>query len=321
VTAAQTLRPELLEILTAPGTDEALAPNGSVLRQGSTGREYPVDDGIPIFVESSKLNDEKRTLQEFYEEYGWRRPEPGAFYNAQSRYGFDSRTLLEHRRIVNREQKRHFHESGNLFLDCASGTIPAKEYLEYSAGFRFHVCVDLTLSALKGARERLGNRGLYVNADGTRLPFKSNTFDDVLCSHTLYHMPQHEQQNALLEFCRVLKPGGRCVVYYNLGEHSLIGRVLRPLIWAKRLRNRYGNVRKMYSHHHPLRWFDQFVGPFRKLDVHVYRMLPNQVMKYLLPDAPLFNRVGEKLTPRLRRLEQNDAMAKYAQYVTVVLEK
>jgi hypothetical protein len=71
-----------------------------------------------VFVESGTLDEDKRVLSDFYEEYGWHRPEPGAFYNAQSRYGFDSATLLKHRRLVNLEQKRHFHPNGNLFLDC-----------------------------------------------------------------------------------------------------------------------------------------------------------------------------------------------------------
>jgi hypothetical protein len=77
----------------------------------------------------------------------------------------------------------------------------------------------------------------------------------------------------------------------------------------------------MYSHHFPMGWFMQFVGPFRSVDLHVYRLLPNQVMKYGLPNRPWSNRVGDWIIPRLRELEQNDRLVKYAQYLTVVLEK
>jgi ubiquinone/menaquinone biosynthesis C-methylase UbiE len=206
-------------------------------------------------------------------------------------------------------------------LDCASGAIPAKEYLDYSVNYAFHVCVDLTLAALQGARQRLGARGLYVNADGTWLPFKSNVFDAILCSHTLYHVPRDEQRSMLLEFHRVLRPGARCVVYYNLGEHSLVGRMLRPLLRVKRWRDRNLVQHKMYSHHHPLTWFEQFLGIYRSVDFHVYRLLPNQVFKYLFPSNWIFDGLGNLVIPRLRKLESQPGLVRHAQYVTVVLQK
>jgi len=321
------VRPELLEILADPATKEPLIDRGTELFNPVNGMSFTVDDGIPVFVDAAALGAEKGVLHNFYENFGWRRGE-GDLYNSPATFGFRSPTLVRHRRESNAAQARWFARGGRYFLDCASGAIPAEEYLEYSRGYGFHVCVDLTLSAVRGAREKLGERGLYVNADGTSLPFRDDAFDDILCSHTLYHMPRDEQARALLEFHRVLKPGGRLVVFYNVGRHSMFGLALAPYFWLKDwlkslravLRRRRG-LPAMYSHHYSAGWFRGFAPPFGGVDIHVYRLLPNQLMKYLLPDTPIANAIGVRVLRRLRRLEDRDAMLGRSQYITVVFTK
>ena len=48
--------------------------------------------------------------------------------------------------------------------------------------------------------------GAAVNGDGTRLPFGDATFDRIICSEVLEHIP--DDQAALVELRRVLKPDG-----------------------------------------------------------------------------------------------------------------
>jgi len=321
------VRTELLDILADPATGERLVARDDALVNPVTGKHFPVRDGIPVFVDAAQLGEEKEILREFYENFGWRRRGDG-LYNSPATFGFRSPTLVRHRRESNAAQARWFGGRGRYFLDCASGAIPAEEYLEYSRGYDFHVCVDLTISALLGAREKLGGRGLYANADGTRLPFRESVFDDVLCSHTLYHMPKAEQGRALGEFHRVLKPGRRLVVFYNVGRHSMVGRAFAPYFWLReRLKTWRGRLRRrrevpaIYSHHFDAAWFRSFVPPFSNLELHVYRLLPNQVMQYLLPDNRFSNAVGARLLRRLRRLEERDAFLDRAQYVTAVFTK
>jgi ubiquinone/menaquinone biosynthesis C-methylase UbiE len=66
--------------------------------------------------------------------------------------------------------------------------------------------------ALKEARERLGQHGLYVVMDVANLPFKPDVMDGVVSLHTFHHLPLSEQQKAYAEIERVLLPGSNAVV-------------------------------------------------------------------------------------------------------------
>ena len=59
------------------------------------------------------------------------------------------------------------------------------------------------------AREQKG-RWLVAQADVTKLPFADGSFDVVICSEVLEHI--EDNQNAVAELVRVLKPGGDLVV-------------------------------------------------------------------------------------------------------------
>lgn len=79
------------------------------------------------------------------------------------------------------------------------------------------VGVDLSLTDLATARERMVEfRGepeedaghfLLLAGDALRLPFDDGSFDAVICSEVLEHIPDY--RGALAEIFRVLKPGGR----------------------------------------------------------------------------------------------------------------
>ncbi len=312
----------LLNIVAEPDSHDDLRVQGESLVAVKSAKSYPVVAGIPVFIDADQLEDDKAILHRFYQEYGWEKNNRGQ-YKTRLAFGFGSPTLQEHRRQINQEQARHFPPSGDYFLDCASGAVAVDEYLEYSRGYRYHVCVDLTLSALRGARERLGDRGLYVNADATRLPFKSNTFSAALCSHTLYHVPEMQQAKVLEEFHRVLAPGGVCVVFYNVGKYSAVGKLIRPYLELRnrRRRKRYDDSPEIYSHHYPAAWFDSFSGLFSSVELHPYQFLPNQVMKYFFPAGAITDRLGAAFSRAVRTAEHDDRLVAQAQYVTAVLRK
>ena len=117
-----------------------------------------------------------------------------------------------------------------LDIGCGSG-----RHLGEISRFKDVLAVgsDLCLEDLKQAGERLrfheqvgehggGPWGLLV-CDITRLPYPDQTFDLVICSEVLEHIPDHRQ--AVSELVRVLKPGRNLVV-------SVPRRLPERLCWA-----------------------------------------------------------------------------------------
>ncbi len=105
-------------------------------------------------------------------------------------------------------------ESGDLVLDlgCGEGRHVISAYL---AADVHSVGVDLSLDDLRTTREKFtefeqpGNaRKSFAlsSANALELPFADDTFDKVICSEVLEHIPDY--RGALREMERVLKPGG-----------------------------------------------------------------------------------------------------------------
>lgn len=63
---------------------------------------------------------------------------------------------------------------------------------------------------IKADRTLNGQRIHLSIADVTRLPFQNGSFDFIVCSEVLEHVPNWRK--ALLEFCRLLKPGSTLII-------------------------------------------------------------------------------------------------------------
>lgn len=84
--------------------------------------------------------------------------------------------------------------------------------------------IDLLDFNIKSANKRLLNNSVqksvnFLVGDYTKLPFPDNHFDGVYTMETLVHAPDYK--SALLEFRRVLKPGGKLVLF----EYSMPAQV------------------------------------------------------------------------------------------------
>ena len=99
---------------------------------------------------------------------------------------------------------------GQLILDVAAGTGTSSASLA-STGARV-VAADFSPGMIAvGRRRQAGNPNVeFVQADATQLPFDDDSFDAVTISFGLRNIVDPAQ--ALAEFHRVTKPGGRVVV-------------------------------------------------------------------------------------------------------------
>ena len=93
-----------------------------------------------------------------------------------------------------------------LLLDAGGGTGRITETISAYAGETW--IADLSMPMLKQAQSKHIAR--LTNTSTTSLPFANHTFDRILVVDALHHFP--DQQRAVIEFWRVLKPGGRLVI-------------------------------------------------------------------------------------------------------------
>ena len=109
--------------------------------------------------------------------------------------------------------------AGDLLLDMGAGA-GRHAFEAFRRGARV-VALDYSAADLKDvgalftamveAGEGPANgTAVCVNGDGTRLPFPDATFDRIICSEVMEHIPDDEA--AMAEVRRVLKPGGRIAV-------------------------------------------------------------------------------------------------------------
>ena len=179
-----------------------------------------------------RMDNTKRRVREFYDEVGWAQEADGLFQNARFE---DLRPVSSdyihrcHMRV-----NRHIDSVGYLLLDAGSGPVQWSEYLTYSAGYRFRVCVDLSITALRAARQRLGAHGLFVVADLASLPFRNEAFDGIVSIHAIHHLPSKEHERAYGELFRVLGVG-RTAVAINGWYRPLLMRMAEPLIALGRI--------------------------------------------------------------------------------------
>ncbi len=185
----------------------------------------------------------KAQVRQFYDQVGWQQEGEGQYQNA--RYEDLRPVARDYIHRCHLRVNRHLPPTGKYLLDAGSGPIQYPEYLTYSQGYQYRVCLDISIVALIEARKRIGARGLYVVADVANLPFKSGVFDGIVSLHTLHHLPAGDQKKAYLDLYRALKAGASMVVVNGWTVSPLMDR-LQPLArlmeraagWAARRRIR-----------------------------------------------------------------------------------
>lgn len=192
------------------------------------------------------MSEDKKLVKNFYDQRGWHANEAGDYEDA---------VIFEDLRAVSRDYLKKCHDrvsqflnpSGDYLLDAASGALQFSDYLQYSAQYKYRVCVDLSFQALSEVKRKLGSKAICVLCDMTNMPFRDGVMGGFVSLNTIYHIPKDEQATAIRELYRVLKPGGKGVVVYDWYRHSPWMNIgLLPFRGFVYLRNRVAEVfRKM----------------------------------------------------------------------------
>lgn len=246
---------------------------------------YPIEEDIVILLQNlavvinnhwvdrgskDSLRKGKKDVRDFYDQVGWQRGEEGLFVDA---------LLFEDLRPVSRDYihkchmrvTRHLKHSGRYILDAASGPIQYPEYLSYSSNFDLRICADISFSALKEAKTRLGSKGIYLLADITDLPLVDNLVDAVISLHTIYHLSEDEQSLAFREIYRVLKPGCSAVVVYSWGHHSFLTNLTQLPFYVFKASGKTMRLLKALVERKLLRKSLQTCGPRLHFHAHNYK--------------------------------------------------
>ncbi len=235
----------------------SLVADRATIKEGVTGAyisdsakfAFPTEGEIHVFLQSEAIplvgaqaadtytlaEPKNESVRKWYDTFGWVKNEndiynDAAIYAPQELNAAGRHSLLAHLSLAERLGQ------GKAILDAASGAIAAIEYLHYSRFFERRVCVDFSKVALLEAQQKLGSRGLYVLADICHLPFAADSFDAVISQYTLQHIDESDQEVAVRELYRVVRPEKHLVIIGDSGSpvmrisHRVINKLVR--MWS-----------------------------------------------------------------------------------------
>jgi ubiquinone/menaquinone biosynthesis C-methylase UbiE len=180
------------------------------------------------------MADTKQKVREFYDEIGWQQEADGNYQNA--RYEDLRPVSAEYIHRTRLRINDGLAPSGRFLLDAGSGPVQYDDYLTYSHGYDKRVCLDISIQALREARARIGEHGLFVVGDLANLPFKPEAFDGVVSMHAIHHLPVDEHPRAYGELYRVLVPGRSAAIVNGWTNPALTGWLDTLVIGSRRLR-------------------------------------------------------------------------------------
>ena len=164
--------------------------------------------------------DNKQEVRKFYDAIGWSMESSGFYQNA--RYEDLRPVSAEYIHNCHMRITPYFRAGGRFIMDVGCGPIQYKEYLTYSENFSRRVCADISIIALKEARQRIGEKGFFVVCDAANLPFAAESMDAMVSLHTFHHLDLDDQKKAWEETYRVLKKDTVAVVVNGWTESKMM---------------------------------------------------------------------------------------------------
>lgn len=304
-----TIDTSVLEILRCPESGQRLVcpdPEGDFVCSLDGKHRYEVVDGVFIMLPAtgdSDVEDPRAIVRSFYENFGWEEGDDGV-YNDTRLFMSSNSTARSYTSQCMLSINNYLPRKGRYLLDAGSGPIPHTEYESYHKNFYRRVCVDFSLSALLKAKRKLGERGIYIVGDLTKLPLIDGAVDAVVCCHVLYHVPENQQRTAMEEVSRVLAPHGVGVVIYRWEDSPLSWRVERILMWASRF-DKSSKLTKtdqktaiaskpLYFHPHPREWLFGQAWPFH-FRLACFRVIDNHAMQTYFTESWIWKGITSAL--------------------------
>ena len=276
-------------------------------------------------------------VRDFYDERGWQADSSGptAVYGDAQLWEDLRPCAAEYVSACRRKVLEFLDRGGELILDAGSGTIQYPEYLEYSRGFHKRVCVDVSQRAQAGEPlPALGAGRLQQrHRDTTPSPLIMQLATtprvgrvvgpgvgehvqpllDLVALHTIYHVDKDQQETAVRELVRVLKPGATAVVVYA-NPDRLVAR-LKALAGRRKPSPDSGPI---YFFAHPLAWWRRFSDE-AAIEIVPWRSLNANESRRLIPD----NALGAAMFRAVLRFERTfpRAATQLGCYPMIVLTK
>ena len=186
-------------------------------------------------------------------------------------------------------------EIGENILDMASGPIQYPEYLAYSEKFKKRYCVDLSKKALEIAKKKIGDHGEYFHGNFLKMQFPNNFFDCVISLHTIYHIDQNQQEEAVNKMIDIVKPNRPIIIVYS-NPYSLENIILNPFKYFLKLIINFKNIflkknsskNKFYFKPNSLLWWLRFKKK-GEISLKTWRSFSARTQKLFFPNNILGN--------------------------------
>jgi SAM-dependent methyltransferase len=125
-------------------------------------------------------------------------------------------------------------DAGDHVLDvgCGTGTLALAAHRRAGPDGSVRG-IDASAEMIARAKAKSTRSGLPVHFEvgaAQSLPYADSTFDVVLCTLVIHHLPEDARAAAVAEMRRVLKPGGRLLIVEFLQQHGF-GVLLNPVAW------------------------------------------------------------------------------------------
>jgi len=222
-------------------------------------------------VEKSLESDVEKSVQNFYDTFGW--VDIGGVSGEDALFRKFSPPYYPYHDGVNERTLKCFSMLGGKLLMAGGGDLP-ETHVAIAKMFSVTTFLDISERALAIAKTKFDGPAEYICGSILNIPKPEYCFDATYCAHVIYHIDKDLQEKAVRELIRVTRPGGRIVVIYRNpdalpqrlierchGLLRLINKVKRLMQGSKRTNTVAGqNSPLPYFFAHPLAWWTRFDG-------------------------------------------------------------